>query len=109
MLAAKGGENSKPNKGWLKLARESLGQDDRLEIGEMLGQIVALHEPGSPLDLANQNALRGLVWLVAIAAPDVAAPDSGAAPGLRQEVPDILVGTFRISVARAWECGGSCF
>jgi len=81
MLAAKGGENSKPNKGWLKLAQESLGQDDRLEIGEMLGQIVALHEPGSPLDLANQNALRGLVWLVAIAAPDVAAPDIAAPHG----------------------------
>jgi hypothetical protein len=71
-LASKGGANAKPAKGWLKSAEQALDGCDRIRICEHLLDIVECHEPGGTLALENQNTLRALVWLAALASPDAA-------------------------------------
>lgn len=71
-LAAKGGENAKPAKGWLKTAEKELDRVGRARIGPLLMDVIECHEPGATLALENQNTLRALIWLAAMAAPDVA-------------------------------------
>ena len=71
-LAAKGGDSAKPAKGWLKSAEQALGACDRHRVGEQLVEIIECYEPGLTLALENQNTLRALIWLAALASPDVA-------------------------------------
>jgi Domain of unknown function (DUF4132) len=73
LLAGKGGTSAKPTKGWLRNAEQALAGDDRAEVGERLLDLVECHEPGAAIALENQETLRGLLWLAAMAAPDVAA------------------------------------
>jgi Domain of unknown function (DUF4132) len=72
-LAAKGGDKSKPTKGWLGEARKELETADRGRIGELLLDLVEAHEPGTALALENECALRGLLWLAGVAAAGSAA------------------------------------
>jgi hypothetical protein len=71
-LAAKGGDNAKPAKGWLKSAEQTLGACDRERICEQLLDLIECYEPGLTLALENQNTLRALIWLAALASPDAA-------------------------------------
>jgi Domain of unknown function (DUF4132) len=71
-LAAKGGANAKPAKGWLKSAEDALAGTKREDICEQLLDIIECYEPGGTLALENQNTLRALLWLAAMAAPDAA-------------------------------------
>src|SRR5262249_51153742 len=73
VLAANGGTSSKPAKGWLKTARETLERLDRAALGKHLLDLIEWHEPGSGIALENQETLRGLLWLAAMAAPEIAA------------------------------------
>lgn len=66
-LASKGGDNAKPAKGWLKSAAQELDRVGRDRIGEMLLDVIELYEPGDTLSLENQNTLRALIWLAAMA------------------------------------------
>src|SRR5262249_10651756 len=72
-LAAEGGENAKPSKGWLKHPNEALALADRAHTGASLLELLERNEPGSALDLQNQNTLRALIWLIALACPPGAA------------------------------------
>ena len=72
-LAAQGGEDAKPAKGWLKTAEKDLASGERERDGALLLDAIECHEPGAALALENQNTLRALIWLAAIAAPAVAA------------------------------------
>jgi hypothetical protein len=72
-LASQGGENAKPAKGWLKTAEKELASSDREQDGLLLLDAIECYEPGATLSLENQNALRALIWLAAIAAPATAA------------------------------------
>jgi hypothetical protein len=71
-LAAKGGDNAKPAKGWLKSAEQALGACERDRLCEQLLDVIECYEPGLTLALENQNTLRALIWLAALASPDVA-------------------------------------
>ena len=71
-LAAKGGDNAKPAKGWLKNAEQTLGACERDRMGEQMLAFIECYEPGLTLALENQNTLRALIWLAALASPDVA-------------------------------------
>jgi hypothetical protein len=71
-LASKGGGNAKPAKGWLKSAEDTLKGDKRDLICGQLLDVVEGYEPGGTLALENQNTLRALIWLVALASPDAA-------------------------------------
>src|SRR5262245_2915752 len=73
VLAAKGGKNAKPAKGWLRSAEQALDGGDRAELGAQLLALIECHEPGDGIALENQETLRGLLWLAAMTAPDVAA------------------------------------
>jgi hypothetical protein len=68
-LAAQGGGNAKPAKGWLKAAEQELAVGQRARDGALLLDIIELYEPGAPLTTENQNTLRALIWLAAMAAP----------------------------------------
>jgi len=72
-LAAQCGENAKPAKGWLKTAEKGLASGEREHDGMLLLDAIECHEPGVNLALENQNTLRALIWLVAMAAPAAAA------------------------------------
>src|SRR5215470_16959494 len=72
-LASQGGKNAKPTKGWLKSAAQALERFDRARLGEHLVDFIECHEPGTPIALENQETLRALLWLAAMAAPDAAA------------------------------------
>src|SRR5215470_17051079 len=72
-LASQGGKNAKPAKGWLKSAAQALERFDRARLGEHLVDFIECHEPGTPIALESQEALRALLWLAAMAAPDAAA------------------------------------
>ena len=72
-LAAQGGKNAKPAKGWLKGAVQALEQRDRAQLGEHLLDFIECHEPGTHIALENQETLRALLWLAAMAAPETAA------------------------------------
>ena len=72
-LAAKGGASAKPAKGWLKSAEQAVDRPDRVPLGEHLLDLIECHEPGSGIALENQETIRALIWLAAMAAPDVAA------------------------------------
>lgn len=72
-LAAQGGGNAKPAKGWLKAAEQELKGGERERDGAFLLDIIEAYEPGAPLATENQNTLRALIWLAAMAAPDDAA------------------------------------
>jgi Domain of unknown function (DUF4132) len=73
VLASKGGTSAKPTKGWLRNAEQALAGDDRAQVGEHLLALIECHEPGAGIALENQETLRGLLWLAAMAAPDAAA------------------------------------
>ena len=73
VVAEKGGRSAKPAKGWLKGAETALDQPDRNQIGRYLLDLIECHEPGSRIALENQETIRGLLWLAAMAAPDIAA------------------------------------
>jgi hypothetical protein len=72
-LAAQGGSNAKPAKGWLKSAAQALERPGRTRLGEYLLDFIECHEPGAPVALENQETLRALLWLAAMAAPEAAA------------------------------------
>jgi Domain of unknown function (DUF4132) len=71
--AAQGGDNAKPAKGWLKTVEKQLASGERERDGALLLDAIECHEPGVSLALENQNTLRALVWMAAIAAPAAAA------------------------------------
>jgi hypothetical protein len=71
-LASTGGDNAKPGKGWLKSAEKELAPGERDRVGARLLEVIECHEPGTNLALENQNTLRALLWLAAIAAPEIA-------------------------------------
>jgi hypothetical protein len=71
-LAAKGGDSAKPAKGWLKSAEQALNACERDRVCEHLLDVIECYEPGLTLALENQNTLRALIWLAAMASPDVA-------------------------------------
>ncbi len=73
LLAGKGGASAKPTKGWLRKAEQALAAADRGAVGECLLDLVECYEPGAPIALENQEMLRGLLWLAAMATPDLAA------------------------------------
>src|SRR6185503_19670012 len=54
-LAAKGGDNAKPAKGWLKSAEQALGACERERMCEQLLEVIECYEPGLTLALENQN------------------------------------------------------
>lgn len=70
-LAGEGGKAAKPAKTWLKRAAQSLSQRDAIDT-ELI-DLVEAHEPGTPIALENQETLRGLIWLAAMAAPAASA------------------------------------
>jgi hypothetical protein len=72
-LAAQGGSNAKPAKGWLKSAAQALERPGRTRLGEYLLDFIECHGPGAPVALENQETLRALLWLAAMAAPEAAA------------------------------------
>lgn len=72
-LATKDGANAKPAKGWLKSVEAAFKGADRDRDCGLLLDIIECHEPGGTLALENQNTLRALVWLAALAAPEIAA------------------------------------
>jgi hypothetical protein len=72
-LAAKGGDKSKPSKGWLAEARQELEAGERERTSELLLDLVEAHEPGVVLALENECTLRGLIWLTGLAATGSAA------------------------------------
>lgn len=72
-LAAQGGATARPAKGWLKTAEKELATPTREDDGALLLDCIECHEPGGTLALENQNTLRALLWLAAIAAPAAAA------------------------------------
>ena len=72
-LAAQGGQNAKPAKGWIKSATKALERPDRARLGEHLLDLIECHEPGTHIALENQETLRALLWLAAMAAPEQAA------------------------------------
>ncbi len=104
-LAAQGGGNAKPAKGWLKAAEQELAAGEPEREGVLLLEIIECHEPGAALAPENQNTLRALIWLAAMATP---AAGSAPARGLRAKMPDVLLRAFRLSVARARQCRGLC-
>jgi Domain of unknown function (DUF4132) len=67
-LAAKGGDKSKPTKGWLAEASTELETAERGQVGELLLDLIEAHEPGAALTLENECTLRGLLWLAGLAA-----------------------------------------
>jgi hypothetical protein len=67
-LAGQGGKNAKPAKGWLKSAAKALDRHDRAELGEHLLNFIERHAPGTTITLENQETLRALLWLAAMAA-----------------------------------------
>ena len=70
-LAAKGGESAKPAKGWLKnVEKELASASDRDRLGAVLLDVIEAYEPGSRIELDNQNTLRALLWFAALAAPE---------------------------------------
>jgi hypothetical protein len=71
--AAQGGDNAKPAKGWLKTVEKELASGEREQDGALLLDAIECHEPGVSLALENQNTLRALVWMAAMAAPATAA------------------------------------
>ena len=71
-LAAKGGDNAKPAKGWVKSAEQALNACERDRMCERLLDVIECYEPGLTLALENQNTLRALIWLAAMASPDIA-------------------------------------
>src|SRR5262245_40923307 len=73
VLAAQGGKSAKPAKGWLKSAEQAVDRPDRAQIGERLLDLIECHEPGDRIALENQETIRALLWLAALAAPDIAA------------------------------------
>lgn len=68
VLAAEGGGSAKPGKTWLKAARGKLEGAEREALGAALLDVLELYEPGDRLEQANQDTLRAVVWLVALAA-----------------------------------------
>jgi uncharacterized protein DUF4132 len=72
-LASEGGKNAKPAKGWLKSAAQTLDRPDQAQLGEYLLDFIECHEPGTPITLENQETLRALLWLAAMAAPEASA------------------------------------
>jgi len=72
-LAAQGGGNAKPAKGWSKAATQHLAAADREREGALLLDIIECYEPGTVLTAENQNTIRALIWLAAMAAPADAA------------------------------------
>ena len=70
--SAQGGKNAKPAKGWLKSAAKALDRPNRAELGEHLLGLIERHAPGTPNTLENQETLRALLWLAAMASPDPA-------------------------------------
>jgi hypothetical protein len=72
-LASQGGANAKPAKGWLKRAQQEFAAGEPERDGTLLLDLIEAHEPGVELALENQNTLRALVWLAAMAAPAAAA------------------------------------
>ena len=66
-------ENAKPAKGWIKSATKALERPDRARLGEHLLDLIECHEPGTHIALENQETLRALLWLAAMAAPEQAA------------------------------------
>jgi hypothetical protein len=72
-LAAQGGRNAKPSKGWLKSAAQALERPDHVQLGEHLLDFIECHDPGTHIALENQETLRALLWLAAMAAPEPAA------------------------------------
>jgi hypothetical protein len=72
-LASQGGANAKPAKGWLKTVEKELASPERERDGALLLDCIECHEPGGSLALENQNTLRALLWLAAIATPAAAA------------------------------------
>ena len=70
---AQGGKNAKPAKGWLKSAAQALERPDRAQLGEHLLDLIECHEPGTNIALENQETMRALLWLAAMAAPEAAA------------------------------------
>jgi len=74
VLAAKGGAGAKPAKGWLRSAAEAVEQADRGRLAERLLAAIECEEESFQIAPDNQDTVRGLVWLAALAAPEVAAP-----------------------------------
>src|SRR5262249_47855933 len=73
-LAAKGGTGAKPAKGWLKSAAHAVDQPNRAALAELLLAAMECEQEAFQIAPDNQDTVRGLVWLAALAAPEVAAP-----------------------------------
>jgi hypothetical protein len=71
-LAAKGGGNAKPAKGWLASAQKELAGAEKEGLGAVLLDLIEGYEPGDKIALENQNTVRGLIWLAALADSDSA-------------------------------------
>jgi hypothetical protein len=74
MLAAKGGAGAKPAKGWLKSAAQAVDQPDRTRLAEILVAAIACEDETFNIAPDNQDTVRGLIWLAALTAPEVAVP-----------------------------------
>ena len=73
-LAAKGGAGARPTKGWLKSAELAVDQPDRMRLAELLLAAVECGDESFLIAPDNQDTVRGLIWLAALAAPEVAVP-----------------------------------
>lgn len=73
-LAAKGGAGAKPAKGWLKRAGQAVDQPDQAGLAELLFAAIECDDETFHIAPDNQDTVRGLIWLAALAAPEVAVP-----------------------------------
>jgi hypothetical protein len=70
VLASQGGDKAKPAMGWLKATEKTLASAPCEPA--LLVDLIECHEPGAQIFLENQNTLRALLWLAAMAAPAAA-------------------------------------
>ena len=73
VLATTGGRKAKPDDDWLASAHRVLGSSSRAETGRHLLDFIEDHAPGADIGPENRETVRGLVWLAALASPDLAA------------------------------------
>jgi hypothetical protein len=69
LLASENGDKAKPSKGWLKRAALELDRAGRETAGALMLEAIERHDPAVGGTTANQDTLRGLLWLAAMAAP----------------------------------------
>ena len=93
-----GRQDAKPAKGWLKSAEQALDRPDRAQLGEHLLDLIECHDRATSIALENQETVRGLIWLAALAAPEAAARRLEA---FAQTCLTFSAGALRLSLAGA--------